>query len=94
MTAEDRVVEKIESYLMGQFPQIAMHGGEADIVDLDLDEKHVTLQLSGACSGCGISPMTIQALKTRMPREIDEINHVEARTGEEVERPGITEGPF
>jgi hypothetical protein len=39
------------------------------------------VSLGGACSGCGISPMTIQAIKSRMVKEIPEINQVHANTG-------------
>ncbi|PSQ36294.1 hypothetical protein BRD05_03300 [Halobacteriales archaeon QS_9_70_65] len=44
--------------------------------------------LGGACSGCGISPMTIQAIKSRMTQEIPEIDTVHADTGMD----GGTEG--
>ncbi|MEF8900690.1 MAG: NifU family protein, partial [Halovenus sp.] len=63
------------------FPQIQMHGGSAAIQNLDMEEGSVTVQLGGACSGCGISPMTIQAIKTRMAKEIPEIETVHASTG-------------
>jgi hypothetical protein len=58
-----------------------MHGGTAAIQDLDREDGSVTIQLGGACSGCGISPMTIQAIKSRMVKEIPEIERVNAQTG-------------
>ena len=39
------------------------------------------IALGGACSGCGISPMTIQAIKSRMVKEIPEVEKVHAHTG-------------
>lgn len=60
-----------------------MHGGKASISDINLEANSVTVKLGGACSGCGISPMTIQALKTRLPKDIPEITTVHANTGEE-----------
>lgn len=69
-------------FLNKNFPQIQMHGGNASILDLDPDAGTVTVLLGGACSGCGISPMTIQAIKSRMVEEIPEINEVVAETGE------------
>ena len=79
--AGDDLRERITNFLRRNFPQIQMHGGSAAIQELDREEGSVTIQLGGACSGCGISPMTIQAIKTRMTKEIPEINEVVARTG-------------
>ncbi|MFC7026644.1 NifU family protein [Halomicroarcula sp. GCM10025324] len=77
----DDLRERITNFLRRNFPQIQMHGGSAAIQELDREAGSVTIQLGGACSGCGISPMTIQAIKTRMTKEIPEINEVVARTG-------------
>jgi Fe-S cluster biogenesis protein NfuA len=78
---EDELRERITNFLRRNFPQIQMHGGSAAIQDLDREEGTVSIQLGGACSGCGISPMTIQAIKTRMTKEIPEIEKVHADTG-------------
>jgi Fe/S biogenesis protein NfuA len=78
---EDELRERITNFLRRNFPQIQMHGGSAAIQNLDMDAGSVTIQLGGACSGCGISPMTIQAIKTRMAKEIPEIETVNASTG-------------
>jgi Fe-S cluster biogenesis protein NfuA len=73
--------EEISNFLRRNFPQIQMHGGSAAIQELDPESGEVTVQLGGACSGCGISPMTIQAIKSRMVKEIPEIEQVHADTG-------------
>ena len=77
----DDLEERITNFLRRNFPQIQMHGGSAAIQDLDREAGEVTIMLGGACSGCGISPMTIQAIKARMVQEIPEINQVHAETG-------------
>jgi Fe/S biogenesis protein NfuA len=77
----DDLQERISNFLRRNFPQIQMHGGSAAITDIDREAGEVTIQLGGACSGCGISPMTIQAIKTRMTKEIAEIETVHAQTG-------------
>ncbi len=79
--ADDDLRESISNFLRRNFPQIQMHGGSAAIQDLDRETGEVTIQLGGACSGCGISPMTIQAIKSRMTQEIPEIETVNASTG-------------
>jgi Fe-S cluster biogenesis protein NfuA len=74
--------ERVKNFLRRNFPQIQMHGGSAAIQHLDRETGEVTIQLGGACSGCGISPMTIQAIKSRMTKEIPEIETVNASTGD------------
>jgi Fe-S cluster biogenesis protein NfuA len=78
----DDLEERISNFLRRNFPQIQMHGGSAAIQHLDRESGEVTIQLGGACSGCGISPMTIQAIKSRMTKEIPEIDTVHASTGD------------
>lgn len=77
----DDLEDRIRNFLRRNFPQIQMHGGSAAIRNLDRENGEVTIRLSGACSGCGISPMTIQAIKSRMTQEIPEITQVHADTG-------------
>ena len=77
----DDLEERVMNFLRRNFPQIQMHGGSAAIQDIDRETGEVHIQLGGACSGCGISPMTIQAIKSRMVKEIPEITQVHAGTG-------------
>ncbi len=78
----DDLEERVANFLRRNFPQIQMHGGSAAIQDIDRETGEVHIQLGGACSGCGISPMTIQAIKSRMVKEIPEIEKVHAGTGD------------
>ena len=78
---ENDLRERVTNFLRRNFPQIQMHGGSAAIEHLDMESGEVTIALGGACSGCGISPMTIQAIKSRMVKEIPEITQVNANTG-------------
>ncbi|QLG49697.1 NifU family protein [Natrinema halophilum] len=77
----DDLEERVTNFLRRNFPQIQMHGGSAAIQDIDRESGEVSIALGGACSGCGISPMTIQAIKSRMVKEIPEIEKVNASTG-------------
>jgi Fe-S cluster biogenesis protein NfuA len=79
--AENDLRERVTNFLRRNFPQIQMHGGSAAIEHIDMESGEVTVSLGGACSGCGISPMTIQAIKSRMVKEIPEITQVNANTG-------------
>lgn len=80
---EDDLREEVTNFLRRNFPQIQMHGGSAAIQHIDLESGEVSVALGGACSGCGISPMTIQAIKSRMVKEIPEITQVHADAGME-----------
>ncbi|WP_339105491.1 NifU family protein [Haloterrigena salinisoli] len=77
----DDLEDRVANFLRRNFPQIQMHGGSAAIQDIDRESGEVSIALGGACSGCGISPMTIQAIKSRMVKEIPEIEKVNASTG-------------
>ncbi|QLG60746.1 NifU family protein [Halorarum salinum] len=79
--ADDDLRERVTNFLRRNFPQIQMHGGSAAIQHLDRETGEIHIALGGACSGCGISPMTIQAIKSRMTKEIPEITQVHADTG-------------
>jgi len=79
--AGGELAEAVESFLMRNFPQIAMHGGSAAVESVDEETGEVWLQLGGACSGCGISPMTIQAIQARMPVDVPGVTEVHVDTG-------------
>lgn len=85
---EDEVREAVSLFLQRNFPQIQAHGGDSSITEVDLEEGRVSINLSGACSGCGVSPMTTQAIQRRLPNEIDEIDRVSVGTGFD----GLSEG--
>lgn len=80
---KEKIEDKVEKFLKRNFPQIQMHGGSSSIVDLDPDEGYVKIHLGGACSGCGISPMTTQAISSRLPNQVDGIDEVRVNTGSE-----------
>ncbi|MFC4987823.1 MULTISPECIES: NifU family protein [Saliphagus] len=88
----DDLEERVTNFLRRNFPQIQMHGGSAAIQDIDRETGEVSIALGGACSGCGISPMTIQAIKSRMVKEIPEIEQVHAQTGMEGDGGGMGGG--
>ncbi len=79
--SEKSLEERLDLFMRRNFPQIEMHGGDAGIEAIEEETGEVWISLTGACSGCGISPMTIQALKSRMVAEFEEIDAVHASTG-------------
>lgn len=79
---DDQFEERLKAFMERNFPQIRMHGGAATILSADPETGEVEIQLSGACAGCGISPMTIRALETRLTSEFDAVTEVTAFAGE------------
>ncbi|AFK20043.1 hypothetical protein E6P09_15000 [Haloferax mediterranei ATCC 33500] len=75
MSAES-LERETRSYLSNNVPQIQEHGGFFEIQDIDEETGEVTVAIGGACSGCGIAPMTMNAIKHRLPDELEEISKV------------------
>jgi Fe-S cluster biogenesis protein NfuA len=67
------------NYLNDNVPQIQDHGGDFRIEDVDEASGEVTVVIGGACSGCGIAPMTMKAIEGRLPSEVDEVSQVNVR---------------
>lgn len=84
--SNEEVKDEVELFLKRNFPQIEIHGGDAAVEYVDLEENEVSIELGGACSGCGVSPMTVQAIKRRLTKEIELIDTVHAAAD------GITSG--
>lgn len=78
--SKQQIRAAVNDFLQRELPQIQMHGGESTVAEIDMEDKSVTIQLSGACGGCGISPMTIQAMKKRLPQQVDGVKAVHAET--------------
>ena len=97
-TEAEPLARRLERVMRRNFPQIEMHGGTAGIDAIDEETGEVWLTLAGACSGCGISPLTVQALEARMVSEFDEIRAVHAATGDgfgdRSGRPDLSDVPF
>jgi Fe-S cluster biogenesis protein NfuA len=101
MTSEsltDRDLETaIELFLARNFPQIDMHGGSAGIEGIDRETGEVWITLGGACAGCGISPLTVSALQTRLVAEFPAIDRVHTSTDggfADDGRPDLSDVPF
>jgi Fe-S cluster biogenesis protein NfuA len=68
---------RTRNYLSNNVPQIQQHGGNFEIRDVDEEAGRVTVAIGGACSGCGIAPMTMKAIERRLPESVDELTEVE-----------------
>lgn len=58
-------------------PSIASHGGRADLVALDEEQKIAYIKLSGGCQGCAMSRMTLsQGIETSLREAIPTLESV------------------
>lgn len=94
MSKEDEVRDEVNKFLRRNFPQISLHGGSSAITEINLDENYVSIQLSGACSGCGVSPMTTNAIMRKLPQDVEAIDNVNVTTGMDGGSGGINTPSF
>lgn len=58
-------------------PSIASHGGRADLVAMDDQQKIAYIKMSGGCQGCSMSRMTLsQGIETALRAAIPELTDV------------------
>ncbi len=69
--------EKVEAVLEKVRPMLQRDGGDVELVDVQ-DDGVVNVRLTGACSGCPMSTMTLKnAIEETIKKEIPEITSVE-----------------
>lgn len=89
---DSELTSKVDMFMQAEMPQIKMHGGDWEITDFDDSGGNISIELDGACGGCSISPMTVEALKNRMPDRIDRVSTVSVDIVNDEE--DVTDGPF
>ena len=69
--------ERVEAVLGKVRPMLQRDGGDVELVDVQ-DDGVVKVRLTGACSGCPMSTMTLKnAIEETIKKEIPEIKSVE-----------------
>jgi len=69
--------EKVEAVLGKVRPMLQRDGGDVELVEVQ-DDGVVKVRLTGACSGCPMSTMTLKnAIEETIKNEIPEIKSVE-----------------
>ena len=82
MKTKPELLKEIEDILVVVRQGLAMHGGNVEVVDLDMETGQVFVRLQGACVGCPLSDMTLksgieEALLGMIP-ELKEVINVDA----------------
>jgi len=77
LKGEATMKEKIEKALADIRPSLQADGGDVELVDVE--KGIVKVRLTGACSGCPMSQMTLkQGIEVYIKKEVPEILSVEA----------------
>lgn len=76
MSAEG-LERRTRNYLSNNVPQIQQHGGTFEVRDVDEAAGSATVAIGGACSGCGIAPMTMNAIESQLPENVGDLEDVE-----------------
>jgi Fe-S cluster biogenesis protein NfuA len=70
--------EKVSDALNKIRPLLQRDGGDVQLVDVQ-DNGVVKVRLTGACSGCPMSTMTLKnAIEARLKEEVPEVTSVES----------------
>ena len=69
--------EKVQGVLEKVRPMLQRDGGDVELVEVQ-DDGIVKVRLTGACSGCPMSTMTLKnAIEETIKKEVPEIKSVE-----------------
>lgn len=71
--------EKVQAVVNKIRPNLAMDGGDIELVDVDVEGGVVKVRLKGACAGCPASQMTLKMyVEATIKREVPEVKSVVA----------------
>ena len=90
MRERDEIVKDIKSILEEKVaPSVAAHNGVINFIDFAMDTGVATLKLSGSCSGCAMSQITLQrGVETTLKHYVPEVQAIVGKDDEEAEGQG------
>ena len=85
MREHDEIVKDIKSILEEKVaPSVAAHNGAIGFIDFAVDTGVATLKLSGSCSGCAMSKITLQrGVETTLKHYVPEVKSIVGQDDEE-----------
>ena len=90
MREHDEIVRDIKSILEEKVaPSVAAHNGIIGFIDFAMDTGVATLKLSGSCSGCAMSKITLQrGVETTLKHYVPEVKSIVGQDDEEAASQG------
>ena len=85
MREHDEIVKDIKTVLEDKVaPSVAAHNGAIGFIDFAMDTGVATLKLSGSCSGCAMSKITLQrGVETTLKHYVPEVTSIVGQDDEE-----------
>ena len=85
MREHGEIVKDIKNILEEKVaPSVAAHNGAIGFIDFALDTGVATLKLSGSCSGCAMSKITLQrGVETTLKHYVPEVKSIIGQDDEE-----------
>jgi len=90
MRTKGTIIEDIKTILEERVaPSVAAHNGVISFIDFAMDTGVATLKLSGSCSGCAMSKITLQrGVETTLKHYVPEVSSIVGKDDEEAESQG------
>ena len=90
MREHNEIVKGIKSILEEKVaPSVAAHNGVINFIDFAMDTGVATLKLSGSCSGCAMSKITLQrGVETTLKHYVPEVQAIIGKDDEEAAEQG------
>ena len=90
MREYDQIVKDIKSILEEKVaPSVAAHNGAISFIDFTMDTGVATLKLSGSCSGCAVSAITLKnGVENLLKLYVPEVNAIVGKDDEQAEEQG------
>ena len=86
----DEIVEDIKTVLEKKVaPSVAAHNGASGCIDFAMDTGVATLKLSGSCSGCAMSKITLhRGVEDMLKHYVPEVQAIIGKDDEEAAEQG------
>ena len=90
MREHDEIVKDIKSILEEKVaPSVAAHNGVISFIDFAMDTGVATLKLSGSCSGCAMSRITLQrGVENMLKHYVPEVQSIVGKDDDEAAKQG------
>ena len=90
MRTEDEIIKDIKFVLQDKVaPSVAAHNGSIGFINFASDTGVATLKLSGACSGCAMSKLTLQQGVERLLKHyVPEVKSIVGEDDQEAQSQG------
>ena len=90
MRTQDEITKDIKTILQEKVaPSVAAHNGAIGFIDFAMDTGVATLKLSGSCSGCAMSKITLhRGVEDMLKHYVPEVQAIVGKDDEEAKEQG------